>query len=477
MKYYVTLFLLLTYNALQGQDCNCGQDFRFMVQKVQQNYAGYDDKVTPSNQQRFAELTDSLLQVAEQSNTYQCLGVLRTWLRFFRDLHMNVFIKEDTSNYDIIRRAFRQAETVAESPETFTAYLARNAPALDTIEGIWEDETKIYRIGIKKEQQEDSTLFSGFILRADSIFWLPGQIKMKLRKTGDNYRIIAFYTRDHTLLLPPATITGTTIHMGIYGVWHKVVSGDNGAGYTAVSAARQREPVFRVLDKNNCLLTMPSFGLAYKPMIDSLIRQNADILATTRRLIIDLRNNSGGSVLCFENILPYIYTRPIVTRGSRVRATPENIRDYYSITEYPNVSDSMKAVFRKELATLQQHVGEYFNLWPDDTITLPAARKYPARVAIIINGNCASSAEMFLLKAKQSSKVTLYGAHTMGAVDYTDVLATPMPCSIFVLRYPTSSSNRLPDEPLDNLGIVPDVLISEDIPDWVEEVWKSDPGK
>ncbi|MBV7529434.1 S41 family peptidase [Chitinophaga sp. sic0106] len=477
MKHYVTLFLLLTCHALQGQDCNCGNDFRFMVQKVQHNYAGYDDKVTPSNQQRFAELTDSLRQVADQSDTYQCLGVMRTWLRFFRDLHMNVFIKEDTSNYDIIRRAFRQAETIAESPEAFTAYLARNVPALDTLEGIWEDETKTYRIGIKKGQQEDSSLFSGFILRADSIFWLPGQIKMKLRKTGGNYQIIAFYTRDHSLIIPPVTITGTTIDMGIYGIWHKVIQGDNGAAYTAISAARQREPSFRVLDRDNCVLTMPSFGLAYKPMIDSLIKQNAPILATTRRLIIDLRNNSGGSVLCFENILPYLYTRPVITIGGRVRATAENIRDYYSITDYPNIGDSMKAVFRHELATLQLHVGEYFDLWPDDTLTLPGIRKYPASVAIIINGNCASSAEMFLLKAKQSSKVKLYGAHTMGAVDYTDVLATPMPCSIFVLRYPTSSSNRLPDYPLDNFGIVPDVLIGEDIPDWVEEVWKSDPVK
>ncbi|MFB6454992.1 S41 family peptidase [Chitinophaga sp. Hz27] len=474
-KCSLILFMILCACTLKGQNCNCANDFRFMTEKVKENYVGYFDKVTAANLKRFNHYTDSLQDVAAHSDTHECLFVLRAWLRFFEDLHMNVMIKEDTSNYDIIRKAFRNAEITDQTNATFAAYLHRNRQHLDSLEGIWEDETKTYQLGIMKQEHAGVTDFSGFMMKADSIFWFPRQIKMQVQKTNSHYKVLSFYTRDHSVAHPTIAVSVNTLNLGLYGIWHKVFPKDS--AYHPITQAKYREPWFKVLDPQHCLLVMPSFGLAYKPLIDSLIAANKEVLSKTEELIIDVRNNGGGSVLCVENLLPYIYTGPIITTGASVRATSDNIRDYYAITDYPNVSDSMKAVFRKEAAELQAHVGTFYHLWPGDTLILPTKKQYPARVAVIVNENSASSTELFVLKARQSSKVKIYGAHTMGAVDYADVVTSKMPCSIFVLRYPTSCTDRPAAERIDNKGIQPDVKIDDSITDWVEYVRTADSGK
>ena len=54
----------------------------------------------------------------------------------------------------------------------------------------------------------------------------------------------------------------------------------------------------------------------------------------------------------------------------------------------------------------------------------------PKQVAILINGNVASSGETFLLRAQQSRKVVLYGrANSSGAVDYLNLNLLPLDCA------------------------------------------------
>lgn len=61
----------------------------------------------------------------------------------------------------------------------------------------------------------------------------------------------------------------------------------------------------------------------------------------------------------------------------------------------------------------------------------------------------------------------------MGVLDYSNSILVPMPTKNLQLRYPMTRSNRLPDFPVDNIGIAPDVLITLpdnlDIKDQVDE--------
>ncbi|RFM35126.1 S41 family peptidase [Chitinophaga silvisoli] len=229
-------------------------------------------------------------------------------------------------------------------------------------------------------------------------------------------------------------------------------------------------PSFKILNDQTCLLTIPSARLQFKGIIDSLLALHKERLNKTPHFIIDLRENKGGSTICFDSLLPYLYTNPIISEGATVLATEENIRNLYDVTDYPNISDSMKAVFRKEAAALRAHLGTAYQLWNNDTIRMNQVFPYPQKVSLIINQNVGSSTEMFVLKARQSKKVQLFGTHTAGAVDYSDVVPYKMPCTLFALGIPSSRTLRMPAEVIDNIGIAPGVEIPESCTDWVQYV-------
>ncbi|QNK61128.1 hypothetical protein H7F33_11115 [Pedobacter sp. PAMC26386] len=91
---------------------------------------------------------------------------------------------------------------------------------------------------------------------------------------------------------------------------------------------------------------------------------------------------------------------------------------------------------------------------------------YPSNVAIMINENNASIAEQFLLEAKQSKKVKLFGANTFGALDISNMAFVMSPCKEFELGYSLSESFRIPDFMIDNVGLQPDYYIDKSIPQY-----------
>lgn len=83
----------------------------------------------------------------------------------------------------------------------------------------------------------------------------------------------------------------------------------------------------------------------------------------------------------------------------------------------------------------------------------------PRRVAILIDRDCGSSCEQFLLDMRQSYKVKLFGRPTHGALDYSNLRPHLLPSGRRTLFYATSRSMRLPALPVDVAGVQPDVLL------------------
>ena len=86
-------------------------------------------------------------------------------------------------------------------------------------------------------------------------------------------------------------------------------------------------------------------------------------------------------------------------------------------------------------------------------------RKRPSRIAILVDGRCASSCEEFLLIARQSFSVKLVGQPSFGSLDYSNLRPYDLPSGQRVLWYATSRSLRLPDYPVDLAGIPPDIYL------------------
>jgi hypothetical protein len=93
----------------------------------------------------------------------------------------------------------------------------------------------------------------------------------------------------------------------------------------------------------------------------------------------------------------------------------------------------------------------------------------PRRIGILCNEGNGSTDEQFLLDARTSAKVKIFGRPTMGALDVSNVNMALSPDGCFKLAYTMSMSHRLPHMPVDVMGIQPDHYLDEGIPvtDWV----------
>ncbi len=68
---------------------------------------------------------------------------------------------------------------------------------------------------------------------------------------------------------------------------------------------------FRILNNTTSYISIPSFYPSEIRSIDSLLRKNDSIIKLKKNLIIDLRNNGGGSIESSNKLIKYLYTNPI----------------------------------------------------------------------------------------------------------------------------------------------------------------------
>lgn len=221
------------------------------------------------------------------------------------------------------------------------------------------------------------------------------------------------------------------------------------------------ETSIKVLNEQTLLITLPSFDWSEKKNVDNLIKKYANELKRTPNWIIDLRGNMGGSDFVYSPFLPYLYTNPMATLSSEFWATADNIEIYEQKLADKEVAKETKAYISNIVALMKNNKGHFVNPSGKDTtyVRLDSIYEYPKKVAFLIDRNSASAAESFLLVAKQSKKVTIFGENSYGMLDYANYEYFDIPCADYNLTIPISRSKRLPKNPIDNIGIRPDVLI------------------
>ena len=233
-------------------------------------------------------------------------------------------------------------------------------------------------------------------------------------------------------------------------------------------------PFMEELNMTTLYLRIPSFEYEYKSAIDTLLVQNKDKILKTENLIIDLRNNGGGDDGSFQELIPFLYTNPIRAVAVEFLSTALNNQQIWKHSTNPDFDEDTRNWAKNIYDQLQERLGNSVNPFGESVFTYQqdVVYEYPKNVGIIINEENASTTEQFLLTAKQSKKVKLFGVTTHGALDISNMNSVVSPCEEFQLWYAMSRSLRIPNMTVDDIGVQPDFYLDKNIPQdkWVEFV-------
>ena len=471
---FVILTIILLSRLTFAQNCGCADNFAWLKETFEQNDAGFQYVLDQKGESDYQKHTELYAEKVKSISDYdQCAATLSEWLRYFRRGHLSLQALKaqktpELFDMDNIRTQYADWEKYAYDEKEFNAYISQlTTPGL---EGIWSSPP--YKVGIRKVKNE----YIGFILEADGVYWSPSQVKFRIKE--ENGKLSAtFYMKDHSArAINNVHLMGSN-YLSMDFVLYKRLSPVFPADISIERYLKYQStdvPILEQLSDETIIIRRPSFDGSAKEQIDSLIAANMPRITQTENLIIDLQNNGGGSDGSFEKLIPLIYTHPIRVVGVEFLSTPLNNQRMEDFANDPEISADDRRWARDAANRLNRNLGQFVNL--DTTIVSFEAYDtiyaFPKNVGIIINGGCGSTTEQFILAAKQSKKVKLFGTTTFGSLDISNMYWVKSPCNDYELGYCLSRSYRIPEFTIDGKGLQPDFYIDNTIPDyeWIDFV-------
>ena len=458
--------------ALDAQAAPCATTLSALASKVETDYAGFVLEVRDARRAAYDTMLGGLEARSRTTSGDRCLQLLQDYVAWFADPHLFIFQSVQLDSSEARRRmnavTVRPLDSLA-----FKAQLLRATPR-DPIEGIWTDG----RLRVAVEQNRGPGQFVAIVLTPDTAGRVVGAVRGRFSRIGVNrYQAdlsLGNFARRH---LEAELYRGDLLRMSP-GIWGREAP-------AALLVPGQLDPVdphrptLRMHDRT-VIVAMPSNDPQYQPVLDSLVTSHADVLQHAEQLILDLRGNEGGSLATIFPLVPYLVSdsQPAPPLLNQADARMLSSADQIAYTRRAFGPDT-SAFVRGLLARLEASPGKLVPLLdpasPPPPDGMPPAIIGPRRVGVLVDHGTVSAAEVVLLYAMQSARVTTYGEPTAGALDYQSVSIIPIAPDEhrWYLGYPViARSDRLPTGGMRGHGIEPDVRLDlARIPDpvaWVE---------
>ncbi|MBB2487566.1 hypothetical protein H5407_20215 [Mitsuaria sp. WAJ17] len=238
------------------------------------------------------------------------------------------------------------------------------------------------------------------------------------------------------------------------------------AGAAPEPAPATRQPTLRLLTSRTLVIHLPSFSPQHRAALEALLRKQRTALLSHPNWIIDVRDNDGGADSSYAPLLPWLLAEQPVSVGVEWLSTPANQRAHEQICARYAPGDAACVLFAQSVLAALRAVpaGSWARVQADRFVyersVVPEKRR-PQKVAVLMDRDCGSSCEQFLLTVRQGLGVKLLGRPSFGALDYSNMRPFTLPSGRRDLWYATSRSLRLPQLPVDAHGVLPDILLPE----------------
>jgi hypothetical protein len=205
--------------------------------------------------------------------------------------------------------------------------------------------------------------------------------------------------------------------------------------------------------------------------------------ASTDALVIDEIDNPGGSVFYLYTLASLLTQEPLYTPKHQIKLTAKDVMEAVTLREQlkdVKTEEQAKAAFGDGMAgypiTLQfvefvRNFAKFVSsewslgrtmtsptfLYGVDKINPYPGTTYSKPILLMVNQLCFSGGDFFPSVMQDNERVTVMGVRTAGAGGYVQPYKYPNRLGIDQFSVTGSIAHRIKDEPIENLGVTPDV--------------------
>ncbi|NOQ92024.1 MAG: peptidase S41 [Flavobacteriaceae bacterium] len=272
IRTYLIVLLLIGMNLLFGQEkkCDCLNELD-NISKLIENAKSY--KVQIKEAEKKTDLKNWKEEIKQEIikdslSKFFCIGYLQKYISFINDRHNEVYL----------------------IPKEISSYVPTYSKVIKTTLNSNDEISGIYYAGSDKiiVQKENDTVWYGIILKSDSEEWTTGKIKLRINKTSNgNFELFEYYKNGLLFYQKNIKISDGRIHSTFWNKENNYFFNKNhNDNFTFKSINSSFDYIgIKTLKRTNKLIK--EVNIFYKNHLEKLNKKN---------IIIDLRNNGGGSI-------------------------------------------------------------------------------------------------------------------------------------------------------------------------------------
>jgi len=274
------LLVLITSSCFsQERNCNCIDELNNVVEQIKYSKS-YKNQVKKVKEAAFNKWKIKIEQEIKNDSLIEffCIGYLQKYISFINDRHNEIYFV----------------------PENISSNVPTYSKPIDTLQTGNDKVSGKYYAGTNEIllQKENDSIWYGITLHSNSDEWTEGKIRLRIKKNEDgNFEHFEYYQNGLLFYQNNVKITNGRIHSTFWNKQNKYFFNKNFKENFTYQPINSSFDYIGIKTLKRTTSLMKEAANFYSNNLKEIKKEN---------LIIDLRNNGGGSTKQIETLLNYL---------------------------------------------------------------------------------------------------------------------------------------------------------------------------